>query len=82
VRGGRTKGEIGKKEGVVVVDGEGGEKGVWDVKRSGGDENLEGGRGRGDNGDGVEFVKTVITVFGSNSKAWVGPRREGRMGGK
>jgi len=82
VCGGGAESEVGEKEGVVEIDSEGGEKGVWDVKRGGGEEEFEGGGGRGDKGDGVGFVKTVITVFGVYSKAWVGPRRKGRVGGK
>jgi len=80
-RGG-AKCEIRKEEGVVVVDGKGGEKGVWDVKRGGGEEDFERGGGRGDKSDGVEFMKTVITVFWLYSKPWVGPRGKGGVGRK
>jgi len=48
--------EVRKEEGVVVIDGKGSEKGVWDVKRGGGEEDFERGGGRGDKGDGVGFV--------------------------
>jgi len=82
VCGGGAESEVGKKEGVVVIDGEGGEEGVWDVKRGSGEEDFEGGGGRGEKGDGVGFVKMVIMVFRLYSKAWVGPRREGRVWGK
>jgi len=66
----------------MVIDGEGGKEGVWDVKGGGGDEDLEGGGGRGDESDGVELVKTVITVFWMYSKPWVGPQGKGRVRGK
>jgi len=82
VRGGGAECEIREKEGGVLIDGEGGEEGVWDVKRSGSEEDFEGGRGCGDKGDGVGFVKTMITVFWLYSKPWVGPRGKGRVGGK
>jgi len=82
VRGGGTQCEIRKKEGVVVVDGESGEEGVWEVKRSGGEKDFEGGGGCCDKGDGVGFVKAVIMVFWLYSKPWVGPRGNGGVGGK
>jgi len=59
----RSKGEVGDEEGVVVEDGKSGKEGVRSVEGSGGEEEFEGGRGGGDEGDGVVFVKTVITVF-------------------
>jgi len=82
VCGGWTKGKVGDEKGVAVEDGEGGEEGVWDVKGGGGDEDLEGGRGRSDESDGVGFMKMVITVFWMYSKLWVGPQGKGRVGGE
>jgi len=82
VCGGGAKCEIGEKEGVVLKDGEGGEEGVWDVKWGGSEEDVKGRRRCGDEGDGVDLVKTVITVFWVYSKPWVGPRGNGRVGGK
>jgi len=48
--------EVGEKEGVIVKDGEGGKERVWDVERSGGDEDLEVRRGGSDGSDGVFMV--------------------------
>jgi len=73
VRGGGAECEVRKKKGVVLIDGEGSKERVWEVKRGGGEEEFEGGGGRGDKGDGVGFVKAVITVFGVYSKTRVGP---------
>ena len=77
-----AKCEVRKEEGVVLIDSEGGEEGVWEVKRSGGEEDFEGEGGRCDKGDGVGFMKAVITVFWLYSKSWVGPRRDGGVRGK
>jgi len=79
---GRAEGKVRDEEGVAVKDGEGGEKGVWDVKGGSDEEDFEGGRGRGDECDGIGFVKAVITVFWMYSKAWVGPCGKGRVRGK
>jgi len=64
VCGGGAECEIREVKGVIAVNGEGGEEGVWEVKRSGGEKDFEGGGGVGDKGDGIGFVETVITVFG------------------
>jgi len=82
VSGRGAEGEVGDNEGVVMKDSEGGKEGVWDVKGGGGDEDFEGRRGGGDKSDGVEFMKTVITVFWLYSKPWVGPRGKGGVGRK
>jgi len=82
VCGGGTKGEVGDEKGVAVKDGKGGKEGMWDVKGGSDEEDLEGRRGRSDDGDGVGFMKAVIMVFRMYSKVWVGPRGKGRMGRK
>ena len=66
----------------MVEDSEGGEEGVWGVKRGGDKEKFEGGRRGGDKGDGVALMELAITVFWVYSKAWVGPRGKSRVGGK
>ena len=53
-----------------------------DVKGGGDKEDLEGGGGGGDGSDGVFEMEVFIMVFDLYSKAWVGPRREGRVWGK
>ena len=78
----RAEGEVGDKKGVVVKDGEGGEEGVWDVKRGGGEEEFEVRRRGGDEGDGVFAVEFFIMVILLYSKTRVGPLWKGRMRGK
>jgi len=74
--------EVRDKEGVVVKDGKSGEERVWDVERSGGNEDFEVRRGCGDGGDGVFMMEFFIRDRGMYSKPWVGPQREGRVRGK
>ena len=80
--GGGAECEIREVKGVIAVNGEGGKEGVRKVKRSGGEKDFEGWGGCCDKGDGVDFVKAVITVFWLYSKPWVGPRGKGGVWGK
>jgi len=61
VSGSGAQGKVGDEKGVVVEDGEGGEEGVWSVKRSGGKEDFEGGGWHGDDGDSIKFVEMEYT---------------------
>jgi len=82
VGGHGSKCKVGDKEGGVMKDGKSGKERVWDVERSGGEEDLEVWRRGGDDGDSVFVMEFFIRDCGVYSKPWVGPRRKGRVRGK